>query len=50
MNDKAHSGELVNILREAGAEIPQDLVKKFGCTVKKKEHACVSSRDFLRAL
>ena len=37
--DKAHSGELVNILREAGAAIPEDLVKKFGCTVKKKEHS-----------
>jgi ATP-dependent RNA helicase DBP3 len=34
-NDKAHSGELVNILREAGAPLPPDLIKKFGCTVKK---------------
>ena len=37
--DKAHSGELVNVLREAGAPIPEDLVQKFGCTVKKKEHS-----------
>ena len=37
--DKAHSGELVNVLREAGAPVPEDLVQKFGCTVKKKEHS-----------
>jgi ATP-dependent RNA helicase DBP3 len=36
--DKAHSGELVNVLREAGAPIPEALTK-FGCTVKRKEHA-----------
>jgi ATP-dependent RNA helicase DBP3 len=36
--DKAHAGELVNILREAGAEVPEGLLK-FGTHVKKKEHA-----------
>jgi hypothetical protein len=43
--DKAHSGELVNVLREAGAPVPEDLVNKFGCTVKKREHACVDRLD-----
>ena len=38
INDKARSGELVNVLREAGQDVPPDLVK-FGTTVKKKEHA-----------
>jgi len=33
VNDKSHSGELVNVLKEAGADVPQDLVNKFGCTV-----------------
>jgi len=31
------AGELQNILRQAGAEIPEDLLK-FGSTVKKKVH------------
>eukprot|EP00899_Mesostigma_viride_P023956 jgi/Mesvir1/4745/Mv05535-RA.1 len=35
-NDKARSGELVNVLREAKQEVPASLLK-FGCTVKKKE-------------
>lgn len=35
--DKAHAGELVNILREAGHAVPDELLK-FGTHVKKKEH------------
>jgi ATP-dependent RNA helicase DBP3 len=35
--DKAHAGELVNVLREAGAEVPEALLR-FGTHVKKKEH------------
>eukprot|EP00126_Sphaerothecum_destruens_P004820 Sdes_comp18400_c0_seq1m8236 len=35
--DKAHSGELVNVLREANIEPPQELMK-FGTHVKRKEH------------
>lgn len=38
VNDKARSGELVNVLREAGQDVPEELMK-FGTTVKKKEHA-----------
>ncbi|KAI1146220.1 P-loop containing nucleoside triphosphate hydrolase protein [Nemania diffusa] len=37
-HDKAHSGELVNILKAAGQPIPEDLLK-FGGTVKKKAHS-----------
>ncbi|EFX03318.1 ATP-dependent RNA helicase dbp3 [Grosmannia clavigera kw1407] len=36
-HDKAHSGSLVNILRGANQEVPDDLLK-FGTTVKKKAH------------
>ena len=36
VNDKAHSGELINVLREAGAPIPEEMLKRFGATVKKK--------------
>ncbi|KAL1923413.1 uncharacterized protein VTP21DRAFT_8393 [Calcarisporiella thermophila] len=36
-NDKAHSGELINVLRQANQEVPDSLLK-FGTTVKKKEH------------
>lgn len=36
--DKAHSGELVNVLREAGTDVPPELLK-FGTHVKKKEHS-----------
>jgi len=36
--DKGHAGELANILREAGVEPPEALLK-FGTHVKKKEHA-----------
>ena len=35
-NDKARAGELVNVLREANQEVPQELLK-FGTHVKKKE-------------
>lgn len=37
VQDKAHSGSLVNILRGANQPVPDDLLK-FGTTVKKKEH------------
>ncbi|KAI1475521.1 DEAD-domain-containing protein [Daldinia eschscholtzii] len=36
-HDKAHSGELINILKAAGQPVPEDLLK-FGTTVKKKTH------------
>ncbi|KAH8887922.1 DEAD-domain-containing protein [Thozetella sp. PMI_491] len=36
-HDKAHSGSLVNILKGANQEVPEDLLK-FGTTVKKKAH------------
>ncbi len=36
-NDKHLSGELVNVMREAGSVIPEDLMK-FGTGVKKKAH------------
>ena len=41
--DKARAGELVNVLNEAKAEVPQDLVNTLGCTVKKKEHSLYGS-------
>jgi ATP-dependent RNA helicase DBP3 len=34
--DKPRAGELINVLREAGQEVPADLLK-FGTAVKKKE-------------
>ena len=36
-HDKAHAGALQNVLREAGQQVPDDLLK-FGSAVKKKEH------------
>ncbi|KAG4222188.1 hypothetical protein PC116_g29337, partial [Phytophthora cactorum] len=36
-HDKAHSGELINILKAAGQPVPEELLK-FGTTVKKKTH------------
>ena len=36
--DKAHAGELANVLTEAGAAVPEALAK-FGLHVKRKEHA-----------
>eukprot|EP00300_Choanocystis_sp_HF-7_P041739 c8525_g1_i1.p1 GENE.c8525_g1_i1~~c8525_g1_i1.p1 ORF type:complete len:494 (-),score=104.38 c8525_g1_i1:484-1965(-) len=35
--DKTHSGALVNVLREAGQQVPESLLK-FGTGVKRKEH------------
>ncbi|KAK6542583.1 RNA-dependent ATPase [Orbilia ellipsospora] len=37
-HDKAHSGGLINILKAAKQNVPEELMK-FGTTVKKKEHA-----------
>ncbi|KAM0550804.1 hypothetical protein ACHAPJ_008667 [Fusarium lateritium] len=37
VQDKTHSGSLVNILRGANQPVPEDLLK-FGTTVKKKAH------------
>ena len=37
LHDKARAGELQNVLRKAGVEIPPELAK-FGGTVKKKVH------------
>ena len=36
-HDKAQSGALINVLRAAGQDVPEDLLK-FGTTVKKKGH------------
>lgn len=36
-HDKAHSGSLVNILKGAKQEVPEELLK-FGTTVKKRAH------------
>ncbi|KAJ1968040.1 hypothetical protein IWQ62_001489 [Dispira parvispora] len=36
-HDKAHSGELVNVLKSAEATVPHELLK-FGTAVRKKEH------------
>lgn len=36
-HDKAQSGALINVLRAAGQEVPEELMK-FGTTVKKKGH------------
>ncbi|KAI1340179.1 DEAD-domain-containing protein [Xylariaceae sp. FL0016] len=36
-HDKAHSGELINILKAANQPVPEELMK-FGTTVKKKTH------------
>lgn len=35
--DKSHAGELQQVLRQAGQDIPQELLN-FGSTIKKKEH------------
>ncbi|KAI9313871.1 P-loop containing nucleoside triphosphate hydrolase protein [Dichotomocladium elegans] len=37
VEDKAHSGELINVLKQANMEVPEALMK-FGTTVKKKTH------------
>lgn len=36
--DKAHSGELINVLRQANMPVPDELLK-YGTTVKKKQHS-----------
>lgn len=35
--DKSHAGELQQVMRQAGQEVPQELMN-FGSTIKKKEH------------
>lgn len=35
--DKSHAGELQQVMKQAGQEIPQELMN-FGSTIKKKEH------------
>ncbi|ORX56338.1 DEAD-domain-containing protein [Hesseltinella vesiculosa] len=35
--DKSHSGELINVLKQANQQVPPELMK-FGTTVKKKTH------------
>lgn len=35
--DKSHAGELQQVMRQAGQDIPDELMK-FGSTIKKKEH------------
>ena len=35
--DKSHAGELQQVMRQAGQDIPDSLMK-FGSTIKKKEH------------
>lgn len=35
--DKSHAGELQQIMKQAGQEVPQELLN-FGSTIKKKEH------------
>lgn len=36
-SDKSHAGELQQVMRQAGQDIPDELMK-FGSTIKKKEH------------
>lgn len=35
--DKSHAGELQQVMKQAGQEVPEELMK-FGSTIKKKEH------------
>lgn len=42
LQDKARAGELQQVLRQAGQEIPEALAK-FGSTIKKKEHKLYGS-------
>ncbi|KAI8143186.1 P-loop containing nucleoside triphosphate hydrolase protein [Fennellomyces sp. T-0311] len=37
-DDKAHSGELINVLKQANMPVPEELFK-YGTTVKKKTHS-----------
>ena len=36
-SDKSHAGELQQVMRQAGQNVPEELLK-FGSTIKKKEH------------
>merc|ERR1712038_141423 len=36
-SDKSHAGELQQVMRQAGQDVPDELMK-FGSTIKKKEH------------
>lgn len=40
--DKSHAGELQQVMRQAGQEIPEELMN-FGSTIKKKEHKLYGS-------
>ena len=42
--DKAHSGELIQVLKEAGQEVPKDLLK-FGTTIRVKEPKATGTID-----
>ncbi len=35
--DKSHAGELQQVMKQAGQDVPESLMK-FGSTIKKKEH------------
>ena len=35
--DKSHAGELQQVMKQAGQDVPEELMK-FGSTIKKKEH------------
>eukprot|EP00186_Timspurckia_oligopyrenoides_P005342 CAMPEP_0182452078 /NCGR_PEP_ID=MMETSP1172-20130603/44060_1 /TAXON_ID=708627 /ORGANISM="Timspurckia oligopyrenoides, Strain CCMP3278" /LENGTH=547 /DNA_ID=CAMNT_0024649895 /DNA_START=1551 /DNA_END=3194 /DNA_ORIENTATION=+ len=37
--NKAHAGSLVNVLREANQDVPDEIVQRFALTTKKKEHS-----------
>ncbi len=37
VSDKPRAGELINVLKEANQEVPEELLK-FGTTVKRKDH------------
>jgi len=37
-DDKAHAGGLVNVLREAGQVVPDEMIRRFSLATKKKEH------------
>jgi ATP-dependent RNA helicase DBP3 len=41
-SDKSHAGELQQVIKQAGQEPPEDLMK-FGSTIKKKEHKLYGS-------
>jgi len=37
LGDKSHAGELQQVMKQAGQDVPEELMK-FGSTIKKKEH------------